>query len=158
MKLDISVFISILAFIVSFLTFLFNFISSLSHIEIKNINYITFLDHKDEDGEYVLAIDCIIENRNKFPIKIYKIKFNNFNSFSKKIRLARVDLKKYGQTVRHYKYSLGLPIKLDAYESEEGAILINSDTPIKVRKINLLKLYSTRGVLYIFLRFHNHNK
>lgn len=143
--------ISFSALIISVVTFIYNYHSSKAHIEIKNIIKSRPNDYKDDANEYNYIIQCNIENRSKNPIKITKIKFNNYEAFPKKLRLGNNGVKKFNQIVNFEGYSFELPIKLDSYESEDGAILITSKTPIKTKHINLLKLYTTRGIMYFFL-------
>ena len=156
MKLNFSDYISFSALIVSLATFFYNLYSSKSHLEIKDKKYTMFSELDDAD-KYNFEIECSIENHSKYPIKITKIKFNNNYCFKHQISLKGVGFIKFNQPIQVDFKTFELPIHLDPFQSCNGSILIESESPIKLKFINLLKVYTTRGVHY-FLIFNPQSK
>ena len=99
----------------------------------------------EEINSYDYSFDCLIENRSKDPITITNIKLNNINVFPTKIAKKGWGIKIYSNEVLHNIYTIPFPLKLDSYESIDGMLMFLSDKEIKIKKLNILKIYTTHG-------------
>ena len=151
MSHSFSDWISFCALFISLFTFLYNFHTSKSNIKIIVDEYNLF-PNIDDDEKYNLAIKCSLENHSKYPIRVTKAEFNGNNCFPQKISLSGYGYQKLGQSIIFENCSFSFPIKLDTYESCNGNFLFESDKPIELKHFNLLKIYTTRGVHYFFIR------
>ena len=99
----------------------------------------------EEINSYDYSFDCLIENRSKDPITITNIKLNKINIFPAKIAKKGWGVKIYSNEVTHDIYTIPVPLKLDSYESIDGMLMFLSDKEIKLKRLNILKVYTTRG-------------
>lgn len=150
---DISTFfteniIDVIALIISLLTFLYTCYLNKIKIEINEF-YIHRPDsNKDLMNQYNLLFMCNIVNKCQYPITIQRVKFNKINSLGAKFSIKGGDIQKFGQEYIEEQCTLEFPLKLDMFDSKKDYILFTSYKPIKIRKINLIVFYTSRGKYY----------
>lgn len=152
--------ISLLSLAISLFTFVMNYWKKRPHLRIKDKNFHEPSLTTDELDEYNFLISCKIDNRSENPITITNVKLNGKNCFPSKVNLAGCDITYLNQQINVEQISsYQFPIKINPYDTEIGALFFKSTNPIKLRKINILKIYTSRGKkIRFFFNFKKVNK
>lgn len=150
---EISLYISFLSFLISLATFIYNYSINKFHLKIKIKPSKIYVKDKDENDEYNYSIDCNLENKSKYPITIIKATMNGYNAFDQITPIKGNGYTKFSKDFENVWYTLGFPLILEPFDAKKGILMFCSNSSIKLRKINILKIYTTRGRKFIFFKY-----
>lgn len=136
---------------ISILTFIFSYNSNRFKIKVKLLKFQNYYGIIDENGFYNLSLECQIQNKSKFPITITNAKLNNYEVFPLKVPIRGSEIQKMNHDIDFAVFSFEIPLKLETYEALNGSLFFSNNNPIILRKINLLRLYTTRGIYFKLL-------
>lgn len=144
--------LSSLSFIISLLTFVYMHHTNGFHLKVKlkPSTLVGFNDNNEE--QYSYSIKCEIENRSKMPLSIIKVKLNDYSVFKFETEICGNGISMFGKLFDDVYSSFGYPLKLEPYDAKTGILLFCNQNEIKLKKYNLLTIYTTRGKYYKIIK------
>jgi len=137
--------IDLIALLLSLISIVYTYSQSAFRLKLK-----FKLDSKPfvENEHHNFIFNCYFSNRSKYPITISKIKLNGCEAFNSKLKLGDGSEPVLNQEVYGADYTQQIPFNLNLYEGLQSYILIRDRKPFKLRHINLLEVYTSRGIGY----------
>ena len=140
-------YISEIAFTLSVINAVYSYRSSKANLKAK---FRLYEKPIIENEHYVFLFDCELFNKSKYPITITKITFNNHPAYNHTVELGYGSETVFGQEIYGKGCTQHLPFKLDLFDSINTTFLIRDRKQIKYHHINLIKIYTSRGIMYYF--------
>lgn len=145
--MDYSIIISIASFVISIITFIYNWYCNKLNLKIKIINCREIVDIAEM---HLLIIDCYICNVSKNFVSIDNISFKNakeYNAIRNDILLGGYSTKIFGQECSVEAKTSNLPVKLSSYDSINAKFIIPITDNIKLKQNVKILFKTSRGLV-----------
>ena len=86
------------------------------------------------------------------PLSIIKVKLNDYSVFKFETEICGNGISMFGKLFDDVYSSFGYPLKLEPYDAKTGILLFCNQNEIKLKKYNLLTIYTTRGKYYKIIK------
>lgn len=143
-------YISQIAFFLSLINFVYIYHSSKANLKVK---FDLSNTPSTDENNCQLIFNCYFCNKSKYSITISKMKLNNCCIYHNSILLGDGYETIFGQQVYESGNTQQLPFKLESFDSLDSYLLVKDEKLLRYHLVNILKVYTSRGVMY-YLKFN----
>lgn len=144
--------LSSLSFVISLLTFSYMYHTNGFHLKVALKPGELIIFNENNEYQYSYNIKCQIENRSKLPLSIVNIKLNKYSVFKFETTVCGNGINMFGKLFDDTYSSFEYPLKFEPYDGKTGVLIFCNQQEIKLRKYNLLTIYTTRGKYYRIIK------